>query len=237
MKLVGSRARGAALVLLLSSCGLGSDLTKITFQIPQKMYSLDTADAKRWKTPPGGVPTAKCGDGGIPDCCKPGMGVTVDCQMYPLTCEMQACVLTIKIELVQTVNLAMEAPELKNLAGQQVADVTLKTITYKLASTLNFDAPPADVYLAPATVMTSSSADAKKIGTLPMTPAGKTIEGQMTLDSGAQDAFRALAKNPAMPFNVIAVTSPKVKGGTTPMGRLDMWLGGTAELDLLAGAK
>jgi len=83
------------------------------------------------------------------------------------------------------------------------------------------------------------SQDAKKLGTVPAIRAGATVpEGEIVLAPGGAAAFQLLAKNYTAPFNVIAATSPKIGGDVpAPVGRLDLWIGGRAEFEVLPATK
>ncbi len=225
-------AAGAAGALVLG-CGLISgSLTTITFGIPKKMYSLDTTDGQRWKTPPGGIPAQPCGAGTpIADCCAPAPGVTVDCQSYPLACEAGTCTLGLRVEIPQSINLGMEAPEFKRVEGQSVAAIHLKAIHYDVVNNLNVDVPPIDIFLAPSDATSSTHPGARKLGTVPLLPAGMSSRGDVVLVSGAKEIFASFARSYTVPFTVIAATTVKVKGGTTPAGRLDMTIDGEAQVE------
>src|SRR6185503_2202322 len=104
MRTSSNRLRKAHLLAAaaLVGCGLISpSITTIKFPLPAKNFVVDTADAGQFKTPPGGVPAGTCGMGAmIADCCKPSAGTTIDCTMYPLTCE-GSCTLSVPVVLAQ----------------------------------------------------------------------------------------------------------------------------------------
>ncbi len=223
-----------ALLLAGAGCGL-LDLASfhgVTFQLPSKSYSVSTTDP-RWKgAPPGGIPPLSCGPtGAIPDCCKPGGGITIDCLKYPLKCDTGGfCAISFSYEIAQVIDLAKEVPDLGQVKGSLLTKVLLKTISITIDNSLNMATPPVDLYVAPKAVTSGTDPKASKIGTIPSKPAGFKGTETITVQTAAQEAFSTYAKDFQTPFNILAATSVLVKSGSpTPMGKLDLTMTGTVE--------
>ena len=80
------------------------------------------------------------------------------------------CVLEFPINVSQTINLKMQVPSLSSLSGQTLAKISISQVTYTIASTMNVDLPPVDVFIAPSNVTSSSDPAAQKFGTIPRRP-------------------------------------------------------------------
>jgi len=227
------------LALAVGGCGLLSELDKlksVTFQLPQRSYSVSTSDPQ-WKTPPAMFPIVSCGDGPnalTKDCCATPPGVPpLDCSRAPLTCEENACALKFKYEQVQKVDLVMEVPSLASFKGQIFSDVFLKQIDLGIDNSMNVTLPPVYLYLAPASVNTASHPDAKRMATLPMKAPGFKGMESIQLDSEAQRIFSGFARDFQTPFNLIISTTILIRGGTpAPMGKLDLTVSGKVEAKL-----
>ena len=219
-------ASSVALATLIG-CGL-SDLATFTFQLPSKTFSFDTSNPM-WKAPPGTFPAVSCGAGQtVTDCCQaPGL----DCNATPLACVGGVCVLEFPITVTQKIDLRNEVPSLSSLSGQSLADITISKVQYTIASTLNVELPPIDIYVADQDVTTvGAGSSAQKFVTVPATPASTTISGDEVPDSSGQAAFSQYARSFATPFNFIAhavmVVAP---GSPVPAGGVTITVTGTVK--------
>lgn len=205
----------ALVVLSAAGCGLlSADLTRITFNLPTKTYHFDTA---AWQLPAvATVPDVPCST--TAECCAvPG----VDCAETTLTCDGDMCALHKTVTVVQTMDLGQEEPSLQGKQG--LADVFINEISYTVASSLNVPLPVVTLYLAPMGVTDPADPAAKKFGTVPMTPAGATTSGSVTLEPDAQTTFAGYAKKVETPFNFIASTDLVVGAGMpVPSGAVDV---------------
>jgi hypothetical protein len=198
----------------LAGCGALSNLGTITFDLPTQSFSFDTASSM-WKAPPASFPSVSCGPGqAVTDCCNlPAPAPKPDCTATPLACENSVCVLEFPINQSQTINLKMQVPQLSSLSGQTLAKISISQVTYTIASTMNVDLPPVDVFIAPSNVMSASDPAAQKFGTIPASPAMKTTPGNMALDPNGGAVFSQYASAFSTPFNFIAHTTMIVKPG------------------------
>jgi len=205
----------ALAVLGVAGCGLiSADITRVSFDLPTKTYSFDTA---MWQLPATGtVPQVACTT--TADCCAlPG----IDCAMTTLSCDSGMCALHKTITVSQTMDLGQEVSQLHG--AQSLADIFISQITYTVASSLNIPLPPVVIYLAPSGVVDPGDPMAKKFGTVPPSPAGMTTSGSVTLEPDAQQTFAGYAKTLDVPFNFIASTSVVVAGGMPiPNGQVDV---------------
>ena len=215
---------------VLGGCSAINNLGTLTFDLPAKSFSFDTASSG-WKAPPSTFPSVTCGTSGqqVADCCHPpAPAPTPDCAgTTPLVCEGAVCVLEFPVSVSQTIDLKMEVPALSNLSGQTLAQIGISQITYMIVSTLNVELPPLEVYVADQGVTASKDASAKKFGTIPATPAGATRSGNMVLDPNGQAAFSRYASSFSTPFTILAQTTMIVPPGSpVPAGKVDVTVGG-----------
>ena len=222
-------------LLLVGGCGLiSSDITSLTFQMPSKTFSFDTANAM-WKAPPGTFPAVACGTGQVvTDCCHPpSPAPTPDCVATPLACENSVCVVEFPVSITQKIDLKAEVPALMNVGSQGLADVSIKRILYTIVSTMNVELPPIQIFIAPDGITSATDPSAKKFGTVPATPPMMTSTGDVVLDPAGQAAFTQYAHQLSTPFNLIATTTMMVApGNPVPAGRVDATVTGTVSAKL-----
>lgn len=230
MRLAWPAAASAAVLLL--GCGLiSSDITRLTFDLPAKTYRFDTASANL--PADGSFPEVPCGDGqAVTDCCAPPAPLPApDCAAMPLSCDAGACTLHQPVTVSQKMDLGMEAPSLRSVSGQTLADVFLSRIRYTVASSLNVELPAVTLYLAPDGVTSPSDPQAKKFGTVPPAAAGETKSGDVALESDSQQTFAGFARNFRTPFNFIASTTVVVRSGSAiPTGAVDISVTGSVSV-------
>jgi hypothetical protein len=224
-----------AAIALSASCGLiKGDLGTLNFQLPAKNFSFDTAGGM-WKAPPGTFPPVACGPGQlVTDCCHPPAPAPApDCTATPLVCENSVCVLAFPVTVIQKIDLRAEVPALMNIGNQSLADVSIKQIHYTIASTMNAELPPIQIYIAPQTATSADDPAAKKFGTVPATPAMATRTGDVTLDPEGQALFTQYAHQLGTPFNLISTTTMVVApGDPVPTGKVDAVVTGTVSAKL-----
>jgi hypothetical protein len=226
--------RAFALSLLAVGCGLiSSDISKLSFDLPTKMYSFDT---QMWNLPMGGFPAVPCGAGQlVMDCCAPPAPLPQpNCAMTPLACDEGLCALHQPVTVVQKMNLGQEVPQLRSLSGQRLVNVSISQIRYTVNSTLNVDMPPVALYLAPDGVSDPNDPQAKRFGTVPTTAAGAmNVAGMVELEPDAEQTFAGYAADFATPFNFIATTTVVVVSGSpVPSGRVDISVTGQVSAKL-----
>src|SRR6187549_3117620 len=113
---IGFLAPTGALMAAAIGCGLiSSDITKVTFALPPRTYTVDAAD---WNIPVGTIPAVPCGNDGqaINDCCHPPAPLpspTCTDEM-PILCLNGVCTAEFTVAQSQEINLAMEVPQLAN---------------------------------------------------------------------------------------------------------------------------
>jgi len=228
MRSVGPLVAVSVLGSLVSlGCNLiNSDITALTFELPTKSYHMDT---QGMNIPAGTAPRVACGPSEtVMDCCAPPMAVPgLDCGAVPLTCDANFCTGHKTVSVAQMMNLGQEAPELRNVTGQSLADILIKRITYTASNMLNVDLPAVTIYLAPAGV--TDPASAMKFGTVPPIPAGKPpASGDVMLEPDAQATFSSYAHNFGTPFGFIAATTLDVPPDSPfPNGSVDISVTGT----------
>jgi len=243
MRSLSSRLRwrlGGLVLLGAVGCGLiSSDITKVTFDLPAKTYSFDTA---QWGIPAGNTVAVHCGapdnlaTATIMDCCNPPAlpGLTKpDCNAHPLVCEGTPMVCTLKqpVTVAQKMDLKMEVPQLSSISNQSLVDISLSNLHYVAVSTLNVDIPPLELYLADDGVTDSSQG--MKFGTVPTIPKGTSPSGDVVLEPGADALFAARGHTFGTPFNFIATTTVSVPSGSpAPTGMITVTVTGKAAAKL-----
>jgi len=140
-------------------------------------------------------------------------GAPCPCPSSGYCCENSVCVLEFPIDQSQTINLKMQVPSLSSLSGQTLATISISKVTYTIASTMNVDLPPVDVFIAPSNVTSASDPAAQKFGSIPKSPANMTTTGNMTLDPNGGAVFSQYATAFSVPFNFIAHATMIVRPG------------------------
>jgi hypothetical protein len=223
-------------VVLLGGCDLKSQLDsfkQITFQLPERKYTVSTMDPS-WHPPPlDGVPPVTCGAGGIVmDCCNPPAPLAaIDCVRSPLACVEGTCALKFTYDQVQMVDLAREVPALASSKGQVFSQMLLKTIDIAIdANTMNVTLPPVSIYLAPSTVRSATDPMARRVAMMSMKTPGFTGMESIPLDEASQQLFSMYARDFQTPFNILVSTDIVLGSGTVvPQGQLDFRVGGSVE--------
>jgi hypothetical protein len=218
-----NRLAFAAILLGAGGCGLiDSNIADFDLSLPEKELTVDTAD---WMlTDESTVPAVDCGD--MAGVCS--TAVAQICSANELcfgTCDAEAetCRAEVLIELFQRFELASEKPELSEIDGKPLVDVSITRIGYTVTeNTLNVDSPELAVYIGPQEAMSSGHPQAEQIGTIPVTPAGTTVEsGQVELLPDAEATMEQYLRDYQTPFNVIAGSLVKLGAGdVVPQGRL-----------------
>ncbi len=209
-----------------TGCGLiSSDIATVRFAMPERTYTFDTASAG-WNLPPATLPVVPCTDATV--CCAAATLASIDCSTVICDATSGTCALTVTVENPpQAIDLKMEVPALSSFSKQSVIDVTISQIKYDVTrNSMNVDLPVVELFVGGDGV--TSSAQAQKFGTVPVTPAGMTVTGgAVALDPGGQQAFVDLAHNFGTPFVFLSRTTVVIPGGTPlPMGAVDITIKG-----------
>jgi hypothetical protein len=209
-----SLVRVAGLLMLGAfGCGLiSSDITKVTFDLPTKHYTF---------TAPSGIPTqaVPCG-AGTPITTCPAIGT------YTTSCDNAVCTAHVPVQTSQTLNLKAEVPQLSSVNSQTLADITLESMSYTVVNSTTVTIPEITLYLAPQNVTDPSDPSAQKFGTVPAVAAGKTANGDVIKEPGADDLFISYGHNFGTPFNFIAATTVVIPSGTAVSGTADVTISG-----------
>lgn len=222
-------ARAVGLLLVAGfGCGLiSTDITKLTFDLPKKTYTFDSAKVSGGL---GNIPAVPCGAGAtsIQDCCNPPAPLPKpDCAAHPLVCESNVCTLKQPVTVAQQMDLKKEVPQLASIDNQSLADITLASLHYDAVSTLNIAVPEMDLFLAPDGVTDPKDPQAQKFGTVGAIPANMSVSGDVVKEPGADDLFASYGHAFGTPFNFIASTTVTVPSGSpTPTGQLKITISG-----------
>jgi hypothetical protein len=218
---------GVALLVVLglgaAGCGLlDPDIASFDLDLPPKEFVVDTND---WELAVTGAtfPAIDCSpDPGI---CAAAAGQL--CTGGGATCfaacgAAGTCEATVLVQLWDDVNLAAESEELSSLDGSAVITVTINRMWFDVTeNTMNADTPELGVYVAPATVMSIGSPQAKKVGTIAPVQAGITVQdGEIVFAAGGQEDLKAFMSDFRTPFNfIVGSTLVFAAGDPMPMGR------------------
>jgi hypothetical protein len=208
-------------------CGLISpDVTSVTYPLPTKTYSFNSAT---WGVPATTTVVIPCGGGNaIQDCCNPPAPLPKPMCAPPKTtfaCEASVCTFKQMVSIVSVVNLK----DVQALStASQLANISLQSLDYAVTTnTLNVAVPPLILYLAPMGVTDPTSAQAVRFGTVPAIPAKQTPSGSVQLEADADATFAMFAADLSVPFGIIATTTVSVPSGTpTPQGALSVDVSG-----------
>ncbi len=214
---------GMVVALWLASCGLiKSDVTDFDLTLPDKKFSIDTggwqvdSNAANLYLAQSCTMSSTC-NAAVMQACKTGCSGSCS--------PTHTCDLSLDVNLSQPVDLVMEKPELKTINDEPVIKVAIDSVTYEVTNnTLNVDTPVISVYVAPMSVIKSTDAMAKLIGTIPPVRAGQTTTGPqpiMFTPTGKADLVNIMSTFKT-PFNVLVGSSLVVKSGQpVPTGKLD----------------
>lgn len=211
----------AAALAGAAGCGLiDSDMAQVDLDLAEQRVTLDTAD---WElTDEGTMPAVECAD--TPRVCASEVerwcGADDVCMAR---CGGDTCAVDIVVSLWHEVKLAEQVPELEQLGGEPLVDVTVDRVTFTVAeNTLNMTTPPLTVAVAPFGTIATDGRGAQVVGTIPVIEAGKTA-GQTSLEL-TPDGLAILAERMLdyqTPFNVIVASSVALHAGDeVPSGRL-----------------
>lgn len=222
------------------ACGLlDSSILSWDFALPEKEFSINTDNfvpAEIKALQPAAIPAIACPQ---IDCCA-GMSAT-ECATFGFGCEAGACVAVPVVELSNAVNLAQEAPELQNVAGNvpSFAHVTLKRLFLaRYSNTLNYDTPEIELFLCPEAATSVEDVDqsgqplCQPLGTLPPIAAGTSCTANCTVDvtltpDGAQ-VFETFVKNFRTTFKIfVRATMQFEAGDPVPTGQFTGAITGT----------
>ncbi len=210
----------AALAGTLAGCGLiDPDIADFDLSLPTKEFVVDTA---QWEMNIKGesFPAIDCSSMAA-ICTASGMEPCTGANCFPRCGDDGNCEVLVQVQLWSTVNLAVEKPELSEIEGQPILDVTIKKVWFDVVeNTLTVDTPEMTVLVAPANVMSSGSPQALEVGTIPVVAAGDLVEeGQLQLLPDGEKNLKAFMKDYETPFNIILGSTVLVKAGDpVPMG-------------------
>jgi hypothetical protein len=211
-----------AVVVATSSCGLvDSNITDFNLDLPRKSFTIDTAnwsvtDAQALVSAPCTVANDMCAAAAAAACTNGDC--LAQCNATSLTCD-----LSLLVGLHAGVNLIMEKPELADINGQPLVDVTIDAITYTVTeNTMNVATPEMKVYVAPITMTSPGDALAREIGTVPAIPAGMTLtETAVVLSPTGKATLAQFMGDYQTPFNIIVGSNLLVHNGDPiPAGRM-----------------
>jgi len=211
----------------VAGCGLiSSDVAEIPFDLPERMYSFDSA---MFPVPAGITAAVPCGAGTpITDCCNPPTGPIAGCMPPDVACEqnengMSFCTATVPVSQSQTMNLGMEVSKLSGYTG--FVNIKVKRISYVInTNTLNVNLPDVGLYLGPQGATKFDDAGVVQFGTLPAIPAGTTTTGDVMLVSNSSGVLAMFTSDIKKPFSFIAATT--VKATQSPTGKIDLTIKG-----------
>jgi hypothetical protein len=230
--------RVAALVVAsgLAACGLvDTNVADFNLTLPEKQF---TVDASTWNVNAAATTTflaTSCAQ--MPTICGQAAASACKAATCTGTCDTtsKTCVLSLGVSNYKTIDLITEKPELKTINEQPVIKVSIDRVTYSVsANSLNVASPEMTVYVAPATVMTASDAQAKPIGKIPSVPAGTTLPAtEITFtDTGRAELINVMS-NFKVPFNIIVGSTLTVNSATMiPTGKMESGIQITAHAGL-----
>jgi len=209
----------------LGGCGLiSSDVTNFDLTLPDKKFTIDMGGWELNSSQRDTYLMRTCSES------NPSFCNTAVQQVCTMGCSgscgtSNTCELSLDISLSQPVNLLMEKPELKSINDEPVIKVTIDSVTYEITSnTLNIDTPELSVYVAPASVLKISDAQAKAIGKIEPVPAGWVTEAPhpFTFTASGRAELVNLMSSFKTPFNVLFGSSLLITASDpVPMGKLE----------------
>lgn len=211
----------AAVLAGVAGCGLiDSDMAEVDLDLAEQQVIVDTA---AWElTDEGKMPAVECAD--TPRVCASEVESWCGADdLCKARCGGDTCAVDIVVSLWHEVNLAEQVPELEQLGGEPLVDVTVDQVAFTVSeNTLNMTTPPLTVSIAPFGIIATDGRDAEVIGTIPAIEPGQTVDQtslELTPDGLVILAERMLDYQ--TPFNVIVASTVALQAGDdVPSGRL-----------------
>ncbi len=213
--------------LALSSLGIGagcglidSNIADFDLSLPAKEISVDTAD---WMLVGETiVPAIDCSESAA--ICDAAVSQFCGNQSLCVgACDGQRCKADVAVNLFRSFDLAQEKPELREIDGKPLIDVTISRISYTVTeNTMNVDSAPMGIYIGPQTAMTIDHAAAELIGTIPVIAAGQTVSStDVELVADAKKVVGRYMREYSTPFNIIIGSTVELKAADIlPTGKL-----------------
>ncbi len=220
-------AAGLVIGVSLASCGLiSSDVTDFDLTLPEKKFTIDIGTWPVDHNAAGDYLMLSCSamtdprmfcNNVVKDACPTGCSGSCGAS--------DTCDLSLDISLYQSINLVMERPELASINDQPAIKVTIDSVTYAVTTnSLTVDTPELTVFVAPMSVLKSSDAQAKPIGTIAAVPAGWVTEHPEAIKFTATGKAELVNTMNAFktPFNVLLGASLVVTTNqAVPAGKLE----------------
>lgn len=211
----------AALAVLSSTgCLIDSNIADFDLSLPEKELTVDTAD---WMLADATtVPAVDCSE--MQTVCNAGASQFCgNDQLCFGSCDGQNCKAEVAVNLFREFDLAQEKPELREIDGKPLVNVTIKRIAYSVTeNTMNVASTPLKIFIGPQEAVSAGHPQAVELGTIEPVAPGVTIDdAEVTLTAGAQDTVRDFIGNYTTPFNIVIGTQvPLNAGDSIPQGRL-----------------
>ena len=218
-----SRLSVLAIALAASACGLISDdvadfpidLDK-SFQINTGSYQIDQNAA---------MTATQTSCAAMPQACDAAAMAACPDDCSGRCAASNTCEIDIDVSLYQMVDLLTDQASLRSLDGRAFIEVEIDTLTYVVtANTLNVATPEMQVFIAPMSVMETTDAQAKLIGTIPAIQPGSinTEEKEIVFSPTGRADLITVMSSFKTPFNILVGATLTVSNGTpVPMGTLD----------------
>jgi hypothetical protein len=204
-----------------AGCGLiDSDMAQVDLDLAEQQVIVDTAD---WElTDEGQMPAVECAD--TPRVCASQVDSWCGANdLCKARCGGDTCAVDIVVSLWHEVNLAEEAPELEQLGGEPLVNVTVDQVAFTVSeNTLNMTTPALTVSVAPFGIIATDGRDAEVIGTIPAIEPGQTVDhASLELAADGQAILAERMLDYETPFNVIVASTVALQAGDdVPSGRL-----------------
>ena len=188
---------------LATGCGLiDPDIADFDLSLPEKELTVDSAD---WMlSTDATLPAVPCQ--AMPMACDTAVqAYCADGESCAGSCDGTNCAVTVGVELWHMFNLALEKPELEQIDGQPLVDVTIERIFYRVTeNSFNVDTPPLTIYAAPEAITDTDDGQAEPIGTIPVVSAGTLVaDGEVMLTPTGRETMARYLRSYSTPFNII----------------------------------
>ncbi|HLU68195.1 MAG TPA: hypothetical protein VKZ63_18050 [Kofleriaceae bacterium] len=198
-----------------AGCGLiSSDVADFDLSLPEREVRVDTAD---WELADmSQLPAVDC-TGELEGVCATSVGEYCGAEdVCAGACGGDdTCEVWIAVSLWHTFDLAAERPELEQIEGQPLVEVSIDRVSYEITeNTLNVPSPPLVVYVAPEGVMSPADAQAQAIGTIPpIEPGVRVAEAEVELTEDGKAHLAERMKQYSTPFNLIVASDVVLRAG------------------------